>query len=216
MDTCKYLHYFSIKKLQLIFYISFIALFNLNSCSDMLQDTTVVKEELPAEIANEDHIYVKAGEAGNGTMNSPLGSIQAAIDMVVNNNLQKDILVCEGIYQQTNPLQIKNSVCLYGGYDANWDRDIDNNKTIINPDNTLTTVINFEAGITNTTILDGFEIRSPLDGSEEEVYTLYILNASPVIQNNRIIGVNNTSNNFNAVDSYMYTSIQFSVRILQQ
>ena len=76
---------------------------------------------------NNDFIYVKTGGNGDGTMDNPLGSIQAAIDMVVNNNLEKDILVCEGVYQQSSTLQIKNSVCLYGGYDANWDRDIDNN-----------------------------------------------------------------------------------------
>ncbi|MFT7623710.1 MAG: hypothetical protein ACI9WU_002893, partial [Myxococcota bacterium] len=97
-------------------------------------------------------LFVRPGGNGAGTINGPLGSIQAAID-AFDPASHNHILVAGGIYDEG--VTIKAGVRLHGGYTQDFSgRDIVLQQTTIRGQL-------IADGITKETLVTGFELRGP-------------------------------------------------------
>lgn len=101
-------------------------------------------------------------EGQHGTMSHPYESISVALKKA-----GKDIYVMTTAkpYTPTSSLNVPSGTSLYGGYNANWIRDVDNNRTTVSYLNrgARQPVVRFET-FTNQTWLSGFTLHSINNG----------------------------------------------------
>jgi hypothetical protein len=130
-------------------------------------------------------LYVSAsGAAGNasGSREHPLDTVQAALDACTDAGESKRcaILVAAGTYSAAN-LRMKEFVDLFGGFGANWQRDILQNTTVLDGEQKGPVI----HGASNARI-DGFVITNGLNrGVGGGIVCDHV---SPVISNNIIRG----------------------------
>jgi hypothetical protein len=70
-------------------------------------------------------------DANDGGMAWPLKTVQAAINLAASQG-KTDVYISKGTYDSATPLQLADSVSLYGGYDASnqWQRSVSNVTTL--------------------------------------------------------------------------------------
>ena len=136
--------------------------------------------ESPEYIVKNNNVYYVSDSSGSddndgkGTILSPWKTIGHAISSAVATaQVPAYIRVQEGTYSEN--ITMERYVYLYGGYDTNWFRDIENNETIIQGTGS-THVVEGD----NDSILDGFTITG---GDTAYGGGIYISNESPTISN---------------------------------
>ena len=130
------------------------------------------------------HVSTSVGNdsTGKGTKTNPWATISHAITTVTANAaLPAYIYVQEGNYNEN--ITLRDYVYIYGGFDGNWQKNIEQNTTIIQGTGNNHVV----TGDDNSTI-DGFTIQN---GSEVEGAGIYLYQTSPkisncIIQNNTV------------------------------
>ncbi|MCD6460545.1 S8 family serine peptidase, partial [bacterium] len=159
-----------------------ISLYNNQVMFKLTYDGSV-KESSVYVVKNDNTYYVSVSSGdddenenendGKGTQLNPWASIGYAIDHVVaTSKIPAIIRVQEGTYDEN--IELEENIYLYGGYDLNWIRDIENNETII--DNDTTHII---VGA-DSSIIDGFTIQG---GKAEKGGGIYLFQTSPTIEN---------------------------------
>jgi len=162
----------------------------VSSCSNPLRERIEDLVEAHRQVTQDGIIYVcraSGDDANPGLPDKPKRTIQAAIDFMDENGITGAVRVAEGTYVlgEEESIVIPQGVSLYGGYArATWARDYDRYETIVekDPQNSIITV-QFEAGVTRDTVLDGFVIRA---GVGVDTIAVAILEASPTVRNNYI------------------------------
>lgn len=138
-----------------------------------------VKESSFYVVRNDNTYYVSTASGdddndGKGTKLNPWATIDHAMDYVVaTSSVPALIRVEEGTYSEN--IELEENVYLYGGYDSNWVRDIENNETIIQGDGTTHVVVGEDYSI-----LDGFTIKG---GKATRGGGIYLYQTSPTIEN---------------------------------
>lgn len=124
-------------------------------------DRTTVQVQLNRNEA----IYIgpaTAGQTANGTREAPYGSISEALaSMQQGDDLY--IMSQAGGYQLVNTLSLPDGTSIFGGYDANWIRDVENNKTEVRFTTTLNQPAIFIGEMSEDTYVSGLALYS--DGS---------------------------------------------------
>ncbi|MFH1829757.1 MAG: right-handed parallel beta-helix repeat-containing protein [Pseudomonadota bacterium] len=148
-------------------------------------------------------VFVKVGETGDGTMDSPMGNINDAITQAINTwPIPSEVHVAHGVYEVlsgTSHIILEEGVSILGGFTAeNWAaRDPSTNTTIIKDTGSTgggqfdpNCALEAAFGITADTVIDGFKI---IGGSGD--YSSAICshdNTGPTIANNIIEGGSGT------------------------
>ncbi len=145
-------------------------------------------------------VYVKPAATGDGSGNSWLNAtdnLQGAIDAT---GAQK-VFVSIGLYNITSYTTMKNNVAIYGGFDPdNGIDDLSENRilpnlgtnegSVLDGGNTITPIRNYQNGLNNTAVLDGFTIKNGKDAFGGGIYSNGV---SSVYRN--IVLKENTANN---------------------
>lgn len=133
------------------------------------------------------YVCTAGDDANGGTKENPMRTIQYAIDTAEATDIKPALIYVQGgtYYppdidndSDNDSVFLRNYVFLYGGYDDNWSRDIDDNQTIIQgdaSDGDSPVVIG-----ANNAVIDGFYIqggKSPIGGG------IYLYETSPIIAN---------------------------------
>jgi len=142
---------------------------------------------------DEVHAYYVDGavsDQGQGTKSSPWKTIQLAIAMAHEVGINTLIYVKGGTYYEN--ITLLPNVFLYGGYDDNWQRNLESNPTIINGNAEPHTVsITSSSGtftpenslIDGFTITNGSAIKYSNDPKDNDGGGIYINGTSPKISN---------------------------------
>ena len=77
-----------------------------------------------------------SNENGDGSRNNPFASISQAINRIQGPNYDIYVMSRDDgeSYTETNTLDPQTSISMYGGFDSDWVRDLDNNRTRIQGD----------------------------------------------------------------------------------
>lgn len=163
--------------------------------------------------------YVGAGESGDGSLDSPWGSIQTAIDNVPTPSA---VFVCTGTYNES--ISVREGVSLYGGFSADFsdrkyqtaaDRENAVYKTLltsttsgtaggIDDPQTSFLVDGTSTSITLATIIEGFTIHGGTSRHEAAIACLE--GGSPTIRYNTITGIGDGANTLTSYGIYVNNS----------
>ncbi|MDX9702395.1 MAG: right-handed parallel beta-helix repeat-containing protein [Candidatus Auribacterota bacterium] len=113
-------------------------------------------DSISLEYVYEDGYYVDStggsDTTGDGSSLNPWKTISHAISSIqASSSFPKKIYVQAGMYQEN--VVMKKHIMLLGGYDANWNRNICYNNTIIDADNSGVVL-----KVASNTVVDGFTI----------------------------------------------------------
>ena len=153
--------------------------------------------------------YVRTGESGDGSLDSPWGSIQDAIDNVPTPSA---VFVSAGTYNES--ISAREGVSLYGGFNADFsdrkyqtstDRENASYQTLIaNPSSNgegtniePVAAVHFDGSstaITTDTIIEGFTIHSGIGHSDAAIRCKD--DGSPLIRYNTITGIGDGTNTY--------------------
>jgi hypothetical protein len=64
-------------------------------------------------------VFVAAGGTGDGSKESPLGSIQKGIDLALTKGLSR-VYVCKGDYREN--IKLSSAISLFGGFSCSWEK----------------------------------------------------------------------------------------------
>ncbi len=169
------------------------------SGTEATQNITIDSDKTITAVFDGNGIFVATtGDDGNdGTISSPMATINAAIDEAVNMGGDMGVFVSEGTYEvdyatQTHIVLVEG-ISLYGGFSSDFlEKDPDTHTTTIQGNHTddgtsqnFNRVLFFDNTITNDTHINGFSING---GNGNFVCAIYGDMGSPTIINNSING----------------------------
>jgi hypothetical protein len=144
-----------------------------------------------AQIENALYVDALTGADGNsGATNSPLATIQQAINIAANAIPPKSVYVSKGSYNLDGAtLQMQSGVHLLGGYNRvdGWSRSLSNTTYILGGSTAVLAV-----DLTNETVLEGFSIQAsaPLpnaQGAAGSSYAVRAVNSMLTVRSNILI-----------------------------
>lgn len=164
----------------------------IDGVSQMDQVTTQVQQDRSQAI----YVGTPGSGAANGTREAPYGTLSEAIN-ALSSGEDLYVMTLDEPYTLVNTLDIPDGTSMFGGYDENWIRNVDTNRTRIERETTADSAAVMISAVSQEMWFSGFNVYANGDSdnilasTENDVVALQI-DSTPMISSSVLYIADNT------------------------